>query len=703
MLKTSVFLSTISVLTLLSTAAIADEMIMLDGIVVTTTKEAKSIKELAETISIISNDDIKFVSPAHPSDVTNRNAGVYVNDLSGEGHMTSIRQPLTTGAVYLFLEDGIPTRPTGLFNHNALYEINVPQAERVEITKGPGSALYGSDAIGGIINVITPPSPTEREIYINPEFGSFGFKRMLASVGSPIGLNSGFRANINLTDNNGWRDESSYSRYATSGRFDAKINEALKVKSIFSYTHVDQSGVSSLEEDDYLNNPTKNLYHNDVGRRELDAIRFSTEFAYEPDDVNLLTVTPFMRHNEMKLMPSWMLSYDPNDRNYEFQSFGLNTKYRRKLNDLNAEIIAGVDFDYTTSQYKEKRLSVQKDGELFVGTTETGRVNYDYDADMLAVSPYIHGEWQAMSQLRFSAGLRYDYFRVDYTDNLDASVPEQQFGFGGFNHLRPDSQTISYDSLSPKFGAVWNATKDLDLFANYRHSFRAPSVGRIFRPGSSQDTDELKPVHSDSFEIGTRGHFADWLNYSVTLYHMLVKDDIVSYIDNVSGDRKISNAGETEHQGIEIELKGQVTDEWSYNAAFSYTNQEYKDFTAVFGFPASQINFAGNDIGKAPKTLGNLAIQYRPSFVNGLMLEAEWVHVGDYYTDETNTNKYEGHDLFNLRASLEISEKFELYGRVMNITDERYSTYTSNQVGDPDISYRPGLPRRFYVGFKSKF
>lgn len=203
MFKKSILLSTISVFTLLNTPALADENITLDTIVVTTTKEEKPVSELAETISVVEEKDLKFVSPAHPSEVTNRKAGVYVNDLGGEGHMTSIRQPLTTGTVYLFLEDGIPTRPTGLFNHNALYEINVPQAERVEITKGPGSALYGSDAIGGIINVITPPSPDEKEIYVNPEFGSFGFKRMLASVGSPLGLNAGFRANINLTDNSG--------------------------------------------------------------------------------------------------------------------------------------------------------------------------------------------------------------------------------------------------------------------------------------------------------------------------------------------------------------------------------------------------------------------------------------------------------------------------------------------------------------------
>jgi outer membrane receptor protein involved in Fe transport len=87
-----------------------------------------------------------------------------VNVTGGEGHQTAIRQPLTTSPVYLYLEDGIPTRSTGFFNHNGLYEVNLPMAGGIEINKGPGSALYGSDAIGGVVNVLTrkpPPSGVE--------------------------------------------------------------------------------------------------------------------------------------------------------------------------------------------------------------------------------------------------------------------------------------------------------------------------------------------------------------------------------------------------------------------------------------------------------------------------------------------------------------------------------------------------------------
>ena len=86
---------------------------------------------------------------------------MYVDVTNGEGHMTAIRQPLSTQPLYLYLEDGIPTRSTGFFNHNAMYEVNVPQSGGIEVFKGPGTALYGSDAVGGVINVLTRPAPLE--------------------------------------------------------------------------------------------------------------------------------------------------------------------------------------------------------------------------------------------------------------------------------------------------------------------------------------------------------------------------------------------------------------------------------------------------------------------------------------------------------------------------------------------------------------
>ncbi|HRP97705.1 MAG TPA: TonB-dependent receptor plug domain-containing protein, partial [Rhodocyclaceae bacterium] len=98
----------------------AEEAPVLGEVSVTATREARPVAETPATVSSVKEGEIAESRPRHPSELLNQLPGVRLSNLSGEGHSTSIRQPLTTGAVYLFLEDGIPTRSTGFFNHNAL-------------------------------------------------------------------------------------------------------------------------------------------------------------------------------------------------------------------------------------------------------------------------------------------------------------------------------------------------------------------------------------------------------------------------------------------------------------------------------------------------------------------------------------------------------------------------------------------------------
>jgi len=155
----------------------------LDEITVTGAREEQPKSETPASVGTVSGDEIKATRPGHPSEVMGRIPGVWVNATSGEGHMTALRQPLTTNAVYLYLEDGVPTRSTGFFNHNALYEINVPQADGIEVIKGPGTVLHGSDAIGGVINVLTRTPPMRPEADVALEAGENGWRRTLVRGG----------------------------------------------------------------------------------------------------------------------------------------------------------------------------------------------------------------------------------------------------------------------------------------------------------------------------------------------------------------------------------------------------------------------------------------------------------------------------------------------------------------------------------------
>ncbi|HEY5565517.1 MAG TPA: TonB-dependent receptor plug domain-containing protein, partial [Rhodothermia bacterium] len=204
--------------------------VYLDDAIVTATGERQSRSDIAASIGAIDRNVIDRTKPGHPSELMQRISGVWVSNTSGEGHMTSIRQPLTLEPVYLFLEDGIPTRSTGFFNHNSLNEINIPQADAVEVLKGPGTALYGSDAIGGVINVTTRPTPTSTVLGISGEGGSYGFARLLASVGTGFD-NGGIAADVNVTRSDGWRDATDYNRQSGTLRWDQRLPNNQKLKS----------------------------------------------------------------------------------------------------------------------------------------------------------------------------------------------------------------------------------------------------------------------------------------------------------------------------------------------------------------------------------------------------------------------------------------------------------------------------------------
>ena len=108
----------------------------------------------------------------HMHELLSRVSGVWLSRGSGQEHLTAIRSPVLTGAgscgAFLFLEDGIPIRPAGFCNVNGLLEANTEQAQSIEVIRGPANALYGSNALHGITNVLMPMpdsgrSPTSHE------------------------------------------------------------------------------------------------------------------------------------------------------------------------------------------------------------------------------------------------------------------------------------------------------------------------------------------------------------------------------------------------------------------------------------------------------------------------------------------------------------------------------------------------------------
>ncbi|MBI4986767.1 MAG: TonB-dependent receptor [Rhodocyclales bacterium] len=677
----------------------------LSDVTVTGTREKAALAETPASVGVVKAQDIKLTGPAHPQQILGQVPGVAVAVTNGEGHTTAIRQPFTTSPLYLYLEDGIPIRATGFFNHNALYEVNIPSAGGIEVVRGPGTALYGSDAIGGIVNILSAVPADRRGAALSGEAGSHGWWRLLGSADSGWGDAGGVRGDVNLSHTDGWRQTTAYDRQSANLRWDYAPGADAALKTILGITHIDQQtgANSALIYNDYVNNPTKNNFA--IAYRKVDAFRLSANLDKDLGPASQLSLTPYVRNNRMDLNGSYNLSSDPRIEKTDVRSYGLMAKWRRDFPEvMRARLILGVDIDYSPGRRAEDGLTLTSTGagadRNYTGYTVGARI-YDYEVTYKSASPYVHGEISPTARLRITAGLRSDSLHYDLNNRLAAG----NLAVGARNYYQSANTAASYSHLSPKLGATFALAPAHHLYVSFNHGFRAPSESQLFRAGSDTsaaraqakalDALALKPIKADQQELGLRGHVDGW-NYDVVGYLLTKRDDILSQRDLATNATVTVNGGRTGHRGLELGLGKSFAERWRFDAAASYAKHSYKNWVT------STADLSGKEMEAAPRLIANTRLTWRPS--DGAMVQIEWVKIGSYWLEASNSptyGKYPGHDLLNLRASYAPQKNLSVFGRIMNLADKRYADSAS--VSSNTAVYAPGLPRSYYVGIEAKW
>lgn len=694
-----------------TTPAVQAQQPVLSEMTVTGTREATPLAESSASVGIISSDAIKLTAPSHPQQLLGQVPGVSVNVTNGEGHTMGIRQKIGTDPVYLYLEDGIPTRATGFFNHNALYEINLPQAGGVEVVKGIGSALYGSDAIGGTVNILTRSPTRDSGADLSGEIGSYGWYRMLGSANTGQKAMGALRIDANVSHTNGWRDKTAYDRQSVNLRWDHATGLDTALKTILGYTRIDQEtgANSALTPFEYENTPTVNA--RSVAYRKVEALRLSTTIDKDLGDGRLLSVTPYFRHNTMDLNGSYNFSTaatgDPRIEKTNVNSLGFLLKWRRDFaGPMRPRLIAGFDFDYSPGKRTEDALSFT--GCNVAGTATSsqkftcyavGPRIYDYDVTYRSASPYVHVEVSPLEPLRLTAALRYDSMSYKATNNLatgDLVVGTKHF-------WQNAGSSRSFSRASPKLGANLSLGAAAHLYASYNQGFRTPSEGNLFRAGhdttlaraqtKANDALLLKPIEAEQYELGLRGEVGGW-SYDLTAYSLKKDNDILSQRDAANQTTVSTNNGSTRHQGVELGLGKAFGSHWRLDVAYSHAKHFYETWITN-QFTGANLN--GKEIESAPRQLGNARLTWTPA--PGTTAQIEWVRMGSYWLDAANTGQYAGHALWNLRASHQLSKGVALAWRIMNLTDKRYADSAGGTGAAPTLS--PGLPQTLYASVEA--
>ena len=660
--------------------AMRDVAAVIAPVVVSATRERQRRAEGSATIDALDGAELRRTRATHPAGIMNRLAGVHVSELSGEGHSMAIRQPITTKPMYLFLEDGIPTRPTGFFNHNALYEVNIPQAGGVEVLKGPGTALYGSDAIGGVVNVLTRPAPASPIVEASVEGGAFGYRRLLATGGLTQGRH-GFRADLNVTHSDNWKDEAPFDRQSATLRWDATLNERWTARTVVTGSRIDQQDVPPISPARLAENPALNLAP--IAYRRVRALRMSSEIERRSGR-DLWTFTAFARLNRMELLPSWQLSFDPQTWDTRNTSVGLLAKWRRDLVPERARFIAGADLDWSPGSFVANRAMVSRSGPNEPWRSYTvGEIHYDYDVTYQQASPYVHLELSPLRRVRLDLGLRADFIRYDYENAISV------LDTGA--HRRPPSTTPSYSAINPKLGATVELARWLNVFGSYRQGFRAPSQGQLFQQNAAASTVDLDPVRVASYEAGVRGEIERRVVYQLSAYDMTVRDDILTY-QSGPRTREALNAGKTRHKGIELSAGVALAAALRLDASYAFGSHRYVEWR-----PSGSASFSGHRIEQAPREMGNAMLSWSPPVLRGGRVAVEWASMGGYSMDAANTHTYAGHDVAAVHANVFLRPGLELFARGTNVFDRDYAEVAAFD-GFRGEEITPGAPRAIHAG-----
>jgi len=674
-----------------STIALAETNVNLDDMIVTGTRSETALLDLAGNTAKVSEEEIDFVRADHITEVINRLPGVMIQRGNGQEHLTSIRSPVLTGGAgagsFLYMQDGIPLRAAGFANTNGLFEVNSEQAGSIEVVRGPGSALYGSNAVHGLVNVLTQAPSLELERSIDVSAGPHDLYKFKGMISDSIGAH-GYRLSINGTHDGGWIDDAGFDQQKMTFRHDY-FGETDSFQTTFSAANLNQETAGyEVGTDAYKDRSASKTNENTQAYRDVKSVRLATRWEHELSDDAYFSMTPYMRHTEMEFLMHFLPGNAVEEN--EHQSIGLLAAYYRDLPGGH-KLIVGTDLEYTRGELSE----VQTEVDPFTFFGPTGKypqgTHYDYEVDATVIAPYIHTEWQLAEETRLTVGARFEHTRYEY-DNKTAD------GFIGTTFFRQADRDDTFNDFSPKLGLVQSLTEDTSAFVNLARGNRAPQTTDLYRMRKDQQGVRADSEQIDSIEIGLRKVGAG-IQYEATSFYMEKED----YFFRDSSNNNVPD-GKTKHYGIELSGFIPLGNQFDLGGSITYAVHQYDFDHAVTNFAgpvaASTIE-NGDDMDSAPRHIANMRLGW--NYNSQSRVELEWVHIGKYYTDAGNEHEYEGHDLLNLRAHYNVSNQVTVYGRVNNLTDYRYAERADFSVLGGGDRYFVGEERSLHVGASYKF
>jgi len=679
-------------------AQTAGEQASLAPIVVTATRTAQPPFDVPASIDRIGGE---FIRDAKPQvNISESLGGVpgllardrqnYAQDVQISVRGFGARSTFGIRGVRLYV-DGIPaTLPDG---QGQITNVDLGTADRIEVLRGPFSALYGNSS-GGVIQVFTEEGVGPPAVGAGAFVGSYGARRFGVKAS---GANGGFGYVVGASafGIDGYREHSAAERYIGNSKLTWREGDDFLTMIV---NHVDLRAQDPLgltraqfEADPTSVDPAATQFNT---RKTVNQTQLGFIWERRIDDVHSLRALIYGGTRATTQFQAIPVGPQANplhpggviDLDRDYTGADVRWTARTRLAGAPFTIVAGLAYD----SLDEHRLGFQN----FIGPVlgVQGALRRDERNDVANSDQYAQAAWE-LGRWTLHAGIRNSSVRFDSTDHYIVGPNPD------------DSGSVRYDATLPVAGVMFKASDAIHLYATAGRGFETPTLNELaYRPNGQTGLNfGLQAAKNESLELGVKTRGA-WGDANLALFETHTDNEIAT-LSNVGGRATFQNVGSTRRRGAEASWTGEVRRDVRAQLAATYLDARYRDtFQTCTATPCPAPNLtvpAGNRIPGLAQTAFYSALAWAPPL--GWRAGVEFRALGKVYVNDVNSDAAAGFGIVNANVGWLAKAgrvEWSAFARVDNLLDRHYAGSVIVNEGNARY-FEPAPGRNWSVGVQA--
>ena len=656
-----------------------EEAVELKEVVVTATRDWEEERKVPYNVSVITEEDIARSNAQNVADLLRTIPGVFVSD------WTANRKSVTVD-IRGFGEAG-PSNSLVLVDGRRVNQIDISgtdwtqipldQVERIEVIRGGGSVLYGDNAVGGVVNIVTKKGEGKPSVQAEALGGSYGLNIQRASSRGASGdFRYAVHARHERTD--GFRDNGDYEGYDYGASVEYDIGDLIKLDLSGNY-HRDTYGLPgalSYQDLHTWADRDDTKFHQDHGRTEDYYIRFTGELDLK-EWGRLILDTSYRERESKGDYVSWS-----SISKYDIPTIGVTPRWvwEKDMWTFHNKLIVGFDYYHSDSK-NEYYDAVFGDPALNSLSSNT-----DVQRDNWAL--YFHDDFFILKPLIFSCGYRYEQVNNDFEGSSYDSF------FGTWSSFLDDKDDVMH---AWEVGLTYLFLENSKVYGRISKSYRYAAIDEYFSAWSGLTTPLLEPQEGITYEVGVDHFFSDTIRSGLSFFYMELENEI--YYNPLGGPFGFGgneNYDDTRRLGIEVFAEANPWDWLRLWANYTFIKATFRDGL-----------YEGNDVPGVPNHKVSFGFDLTPAFVD--CLEGLEFNVWATYNSEQRLISDQSNvipkldDYITANAKLSYTWRFlTAFVGVNNMFNEEYSEYGvyslfsgRNYYPSPGVNFSSGLSVKF--------